>query len=399
MGTYITKKISKLRQPNQTNRSSTTIIPNKTMSDVIEPTPKKLRSSEPDLKIILGSGDDTAIEWYHSPALALKSKYIDTMLATPMREQETRTLTFPDISPSIWQKMMTYLDNPLAIRQMKPEDVKDVALLYDKYEFTQGCELCKYIMIDYFDSLQELEEEYALDLELYIDLVIIAHKATFRDAFGVYYKDYLFYTMEYESSRYNRTIFTEEHLRKVFPLLKDYPTFDWTELNSTLETMLGKSPGDKSLDEMLDTPNIEKIFVQYCSNSYHSRLLRKCIHKIQLNGTNCKADGLFEASGFFSEHFYDSGDRTAIWGGEVVKFQIKYTTRDTVHGKESGWAIVRYVPNEEEDERTDYKICWWAPYSKNLNVPPFEGWISQDPTFAGGDPKLKYMLRESVADL
>ena len=371
------------------------------MSDIIEHTPEKLRSSEPDLKIILGSGDDRATEWYHSQGLALKSKYIDTMLATPMREQETRTLTFPDISPSIWRKMMTYLDDPLAIRKMKPEDVKDVALLYDKYEFTRGCELCKQITIDYFDSLSRLEDENALDLELFIDLAIIAHKATFRDAFGDHYKDYLLDTMENEGCRYNRTIFTEEHLKKVFPLLKENPTFGRTELSLMLETMLGNSPGEKSLDEMLDTPNIDKIFVQYCSNSYHTRLLRKCIRKIQLNGTDCKADGLFVKS-LFDENCYDCGHRTDNWGGEVVKFQIKYTTRDDVHGKESGWAIVRYVPNEDEeddnDEYTDYKICWWAPYSKNLNVPPFEGWVSQDPR-ACGDPQITYILRESVADL
>jgi hypothetical protein len=96
-----------------------------TMSSSDKREPKRLRSSEPDLQVILGSGDDTSSRWCHSLSLALKSKYIDTMLSTPMREQETRTITFPDITPSTWHKMNKFLDDPLAIRDMKIEDAKD----------------------------------------------------------------------------------------------------------------------------------------------------------------------------------------------------------------------------------------------------------------------------------
>ena len=113
---------------------------------------KKLRSSEPDLQIILGSGDDSSTQFTHSTALALKSKYVDTMLSTPMREQETRTITFPDITPTIWETMNKFLDDPLAAREMKAEDVRDVAVPYDKYEFTQGSKLCEMIMSDYLSA-------------------------------------------------------------------------------------------------------------------------------------------------------------------------------------------------------------------------------------------------------
>lgn len=44
--------------------------------------PKRLRSIEPDLKIIVGSGDDVSTQWHHAASLALKSKYVDTMLST-----------------------------------------------------------------------------------------------------------------------------------------------------------------------------------------------------------------------------------------------------------------------------------------------------------------------------
>ena len=75
---------------------------------------KKLRSSEPDLKVILGSsdGDDAeSIQWHYSQELSSKSKYIDAMLSTPMKEADELTISFPDITPDTWQKMMNFLDS------------------------------------------------------------------------------------------------------------------------------------------------------------------------------------------------------------------------------------------------------------------------------------------------
>ena len=54
---------------------------------------KKLRSCDPDLKVVLGCDAETiscaaTIEWHHSQNLASKSKYIDAMLSTPMKEKD-----------------------------------------------------------------------------------------------------------------------------------------------------------------------------------------------------------------------------------------------------------------------------------------------------------------------
>ena len=121
-----------------------------------EPESKKIRSSEPDLKVIIGSdeaekeeagadGEDDAeqkprvvTKWYISQTLATKSMYIDALLAAPMKESESRTITFPDISPDTWDLMIRFVDDPVAARRMKPEDVVRVAKFYDKYEFSGG---------------------------------------------------------------------------------------------------------------------------------------------------------------------------------------------------------------------------------------------------------------------
>ena len=36
---------------------------------------KRLRSSEPDLKVVVGSDGDEEVQWHHSQTLASKSKY------------------------------------------------------------------------------------------------------------------------------------------------------------------------------------------------------------------------------------------------------------------------------------------------------------------------------------
>lgn len=193
------------------------------MSDSEERAPKRLRSIEPDLKIILGSGDDVSTQWHHAASLALKSKYIDTMLSNPMREQETRTITFPDVSRDIWDRMNMFLDDPLAARDMKIRDVKDLALLYDKYEFNLGCKLCEQIMVDYFRALPSpyacVDKSLKLDLDLVIDLTTIAHEANLSAAFqrGI---DYLLWKLDHPNLTLGRGMFIEEHLKKILPLLK-----------------------------------------------------------------------------------------------------------------------------------------------------------------------------------
>jgi hypothetical protein len=102
---------------------------------------KKLRSVFPDLNIIVGEGDlQKAYECY-SQIMASYSGYIDTALTMPMREQETRTLTFPEIHPDDWEKMISYL-LPGAAPPQSVADVGAVLRWYDKYDFDAGLEIC-----------------------------------------------------------------------------------------------------------------------------------------------------------------------------------------------------------------------------------------------------------------
>ena len=115
-----------------------------------------------DLKVVLGTGEDESIQWHHSQALASKSRYIDAMLSTPMKEREEQTITFPDINLATWEKLMRFLDSPVAARHMSAEDSRDLAVLYDKYECLEGRMLCDEILVDYFKNIGMKEKKFNL---------------------------------------------------------------------------------------------------------------------------------------------------------------------------------------------------------------------------------------------
>jgi hypothetical protein len=289
---------------------------------------KRLRSSEPDLQIILGSDDDVVTKWCHSPTLASKSKYIDAMLAAPMQESENRTITFPDISPEVWDNMIMFLDDPVAARRMTAKDALAVAVFYDKYEFEQGRKLCEDVMMCYFEKLDKMEKNYSLNLELVIDLTVTAHQANLNNAFveGI---EYLSDKMgDSGDETYGRTMFTKEHLNRILPLFKHSSRNEggWFEVDG----------GWRNFDNV-DEPGYAKEFVIDSHKFAYQTLLTKCISHIQVSGISRRADGVFRPIGNGLVRRYEAYDRPGVWGRQRAIFQLKYIDDDKTF---EGWAIV-----------------------------------------------------------
>mmetsp|Transcript_31458 Transcript_31458/g.51927 ORF Transcript_31458/g.51927 Transcript_31458/m.51927 type:complete len:378 (+) Transcript_31458:295-1428(+) len=110
---------------------------------------KRLRSCDTDLTIVVGGeGSDKNQQKtyeYHSQIMAMHSRYVDAMLATPMKEKRSRTITFPEIDPSDWEQMMQYLQ-PVASPPTTTQAVLRVLPWYDKYEFQDGLRLCDAVL-------------------------------------------------------------------------------------------------------------------------------------------------------------------------------------------------------------------------------------------------------------
>ena len=134
------------------------LIPAGIMSDAEqedeERTPKKLRSgAEPDLRVYVGS--DRQLFHHHSLTLATHSDYVDALLASSMAESEARQLSFPDIAPRLWQKMLSFLEDPGAARRITIEDAQLVLPLYDKYQFRKGKRFCVDVLSEFIQSMDD----------------------------------------------------------------------------------------------------------------------------------------------------------------------------------------------------------------------------------------------------
>ena len=364
-----------------------------------EPDTKKIRSSEPDLKVIIGSEeaekeeagadgkDDTdkkpevVTEWYHSPSLAAKSKYVDALLAAPMKESESRTITFPDISPDTWDLMIRFVDDPVAARRMKPEDVVRVAKFYDKYEFSGGRSLCDTILVEYFKSVFKetfftRTNKVVPDVDFIVASVVLAHEANLNDAFdkGM---DFIWFMLKWTLAPVGRTAFSQEHMKLLAPLLEET---------------------DKGLFEYnLKSDTFPKEFVNNCSNWLAHDTLDRFISHIRLSGSTCKADG--EYVGRLQECEFSARDgRKVRWNSVLMRPLIKCRTT------EEGWVVIlETIPPLDEEGDPDYDsivetVIFKAPHSGNMTLPPSDGWVSAHPD-ARGELKITYVLEEGEVEV
>ena len=98
-----------------------------------KPVRKKLKSCEPDLKTTVDGdveGSDAVDFWYHASVMATHSNYIDTMLASGMKESNTYEVSFPDIAPATWESMIKLFGQFLTGHPVLVKDVMEVAPWY-----------------------------------------------------------------------------------------------------------------------------------------------------------------------------------------------------------------------------------------------------------------------------
>jgi hypothetical protein len=372
--------------------------------ETLKPERKKLKLSAPDLKITVGGrgsltaadgGDvdvnekEHAVEhWYHSIIMANHSTYIDTMLASSMKESKTREISFPDIAPATWQSMMKFLDNPLALRLMTVGDVMELAPLYHKYDFPKGLELSGHVLKEYIQAAKKADHAPD-DIDFLVDAILLADACDLDEALnaGVHFIDTVIL-------HYDRNIFSKDHIAKLAPLFAKEET-----LFATVQLFI-KSGMTK--DNILHNPFFAELLVDKFA-SY-----QKCVTmldlvggrttssrsesitlKITMSGSGCSADGDYIGH-FFANRPNDAVDFTRRgfgFGGQDTKF-MRITVRDDI------WVIVGH----QEAGDTIETIFWERPDSYSLMVPPRDGWVPVDINALlafGKSPKLMYQTHEA----
>jgi hypothetical protein len=109
-----------------------------------------------------------------------------------------------------------------------------------------------------------------------------------------------------------------------------------------------------------------------------------------LSGSGCGAiDGKYVARRNRNPLEFRCG-RNASWGG-VELHRLRIIVRDAI------WVILGHgVWGQEvwEEPQWREKILWKSTHSRNLTLPPRDGWVPVDKLARGKNPTLKYRMHQ-----
>jgi hypothetical protein len=382
--------------------SSTTSNPSNNDDESLKPARRKLKSCNTDLKITVGGdveGSDAVDYWHNASVMATHSKYVDTMLASGMKESNTYEVSFPDIAPATWESMMKFLEKPLAGRLMTVTDVMEVAAWYDKYDFPEGREISDHILTEY---IQAMEAHVPKELDFFINVILLADSAHLDKAQKVGVR-----WINEAMLHCNQNIFSMDHIARLAPLI--------AKEESLLKTVkLFIKSGVTKVDIL--QPLFPELLVEKFASYHKVMTLLDLARGVTLSDFGCNADGdytgrfqqkhrminiILSGSGRKSDgeyvgrfwnnrpnalEFGATSYRTGTLGGQILAFKI--VVRDDI------WVVVGYPPHdendEEDDEEDDEKILWKCPHSRTLMIPPRDGWVPVDAYACGKIPTLVY---------
>lgn len=120
---------------NEKKRSSAFVIP----SDVDEEhCPKRLRSADPDVKVVVGG----EAFYHYSMVLSCGSEYFDTMLSSDMKEGQAKVVEFPDKSPGEWRRVFEFFGPTVAAKELTDEDCRTLLPWFSELRMTVGLSRC-----------------------------------------------------------------------------------------------------------------------------------------------------------------------------------------------------------------------------------------------------------------
>jgi len=308
---------------------------------------RKLRSSEPDLKVMLNysseKGESQVKEYQlYSQSLAKMSKFVDTCMSVEMQEKKSREIIFDDVSPDLFESALNYLGNPLEVLTMTPTRAVELVEFYDKYEFPEGIALCDQILSNYFNphrGYEPLDDDLGLDF--CIDAAVVSEmlnlpksKAPAVDSLGG-----MLYG-PYGDDCETDTMYCLDQVKKMHPLFKK------GHLRGHVEDLT---------EEEIQSPLFPKFFLERLSYRSSQWTLRH----VWLSGTGTAADGEYdvEVSRSFLRHI-DS--RSLVYNGGAIDIV-------NILAEDDDWIIAGYAAGDP--------VLWKCPGSGNMQTPPRGPWI------------------------
>jgi len=344
------------------------------------PLVKKLRYSQPDVKVILvytnddqekaddsdnNKNKDTAASdactseeskkekeyWMYSLELCRWSKFVDNCLSSNMQEASTKEIKFHNVTPEIFDLAIRLQNDHNAIRSATAEEAIKVVEFYDKYEFTAGLEFCDRVIVEHFKNLEHQGGEGAgwlfSDLDLSIESTVVAERHNLKES-KTQSLSHMYSCLFGEPS-----IFTVDQVKKLHHLFKE-----------------GNFPDvvpDQTSKEELESACFPKYFVSYHSNRgrHHSILVRA----VRISLTETDADGTY-----YRDDDLDSEDSTAAFlekpGGRNM-FQGQRGKFWVGRSDDSNWSICFAVHGDDGI----VEQLWVSPNSGHLDIPPTSLWL------------------------
>lgn len=347
--------------------------PKKEPSSVLRP----LKSCEPDLEIVVGS--EKEVFHYHSAIMASYSDYIDTMLASPMRESSTMKISFPDISPTVWRKMMSFLE-PGGTREVKIEDYGEILPFFDKYNFKIGIDLCDEIYSDYF----HLRKKGSI-----ASWSMLVPMASQSYEFGLPRSKAQ--AIEFARDMFDRgTTYQMEanDFRSLIQLIQD----EEETLKSIMSLTYGEEEvSDKTLEEMKDIVNNGSFMSLFRTKCMQIDELAEVLRQLTVKRLEIRSSGVDDINGEYTREY--AGDMMDKPGAMYYLYSMS-VVRDEVPAKAILEALdpfgkkwqISITPIGEAMEPQVY-YTWKTDYGSL--VPPKYGWVADSEEYAPL-PSLSY---------
>jgi len=310
-----------------------------------------LKCDYANVKVIVGGEKEEKVYWHHRSILASQSGMVDTKLSTSVgvaseKKKEVSIkvtkISFPDISPSQWEKMIRFITDPVAIRDMTVDDAMGLVVLYDKYDFHTGLKLCdKVLSTIFYKNEQEFKSHVMNNLELLdrcVHVVVLSHEKNLKTTLvnGMAWLHKIFYWNYYAEC----VILTVDHIRQLVPVIACYSD---DENYENVQDAIKKRLSGESIDIL--NPLFPEYFVSQIQLIVSRNTSLKLVNQIKIS--NCGAP----VAGIYNAHNDDSND------GD--------TSTDLTKNEIGDWVILN------EDGDTVFFIC---NGSRNEPLPPKTGW-------------------------
>jgi hypothetical protein len=338
------------------------------------PVPKKLRSSEPDLLIKVGEKEQYDYK-YHSAIMAGHSDYIDTMLASPMKESTTREIEMLDVTPRTWGLMMRVLDYPpseLAKFTTITDDgdniLLDIACAYDKYQFTKGISLCDDVFASDFSKAKKMLVKKNLrgtNLDSLLETAVVCDRLHLKKATT---KANEFFRMALHLSpdgdHFGALVFTQDQLKKLVPLIAQERLW-----------------GDRWTAEEILCPLFPKHYIMTMLTEYerrrfgplHQRVPSRWANLFLSNKPNSTEDDYKQYKTFATlVKDYCSEAQTPMFVGDDDDDELTNRQYFRLHKEENGnWTVAKVLLDDDDAVVEVVGIFWESPMSHNcINFPP-----------------------------